>query len=434
MNSPLIYHGEWWIPAKLDPSLQMLLFEPESMMGKENRYTGTLTYYEDKGTTLELYHIPSNFRGRYHGSNPVIWGKDANGNFFTLFNVDLKNHFLGDFTKTEFTVGLILIGIHVLSLDDTSFNQCIVKFPYLRNWAFHSNLTCQLGEKYNYYISLSDSIFSDFLVNADVESGVKWLLRDKWKMRESSYDLSINQYTEFLIESSDGISIRSYLKHITEFSQFLSIALYCEQNPIEVRFKAFKSQQESFLLFEKDVSIDPKVSSLIKFKLLKDKVPAILRSWHENFDKVAPISRYLLDSLRNNKTFDVPDFLIIAQALDGFHKRFVNKREGKDIRKYEDQIGFLLEQFKDVDVVRKCNINPVVLKDSRHKYSHLYPDEEKSSAVEGEKLYWLTEKCKILLTCCILNMMGLSNEEINICCNNSPIQNIIKTLSFEMEI
>ena len=129
----------------------------------------------------------------------------------------------------------------------------------------------------------------------------------------------------------------------------------------------------------------------------------------------------------------MPDFLIIAQALDGYHKRFVNKKNGKDIKKYEEQIKVLLNQFKDVNVIKECNINPEVLKDTRHKYSHLYPDDEESWAVEGDELYWLTEKCKILLTCCILNMMGLTNEEINICCENSPISQFIKENSFEFK-
>ena len=128
----------------------------------------------------------------------------------------------------------------------------------------------------------------------------------------------------------------------------------------------------------------------------------------------------------------MPDFLIIAQALDGYHKRFVNKKDGRDIQKYQEQIEVLLNKFKTVKAIKACKIDPIVLKDSRHKYSHLYPDDEKSQAVEGGDLYWLTEKCKILLTCCILNMLGLTNKEINLCCENSPISQIIDSLPLEI--
>ena len=159
----------------------------------------------------------------------------------------------------------------------------------------------------------------------------------------------------------------------------------------------------------------------------------MLRVWHQNYDKIAPISSYLVDSLRKKNEFSVPDFLIIAQALDGYHKRFVNKKNGKDIKKYEEQIKVLLNQFKDVQVIQECNIDPEVLKDTRHKYSHLYPDDEKSKAVEGDALYWLTEKCKILLTCCVLNMMGLTNAEIDLCCNTPAIRRMLGYLPFAFD-
>ena len=159
----------------------------------------------------------------------------------------------------------------------------------------------------------------------------------------------------------------------------------------------------------------------------------MLITWHENYEKMSPISSYLIRSLQKKNSFDVPDFLIIAQALDGYHKRFVNSKSVINHKKYEDGIKILLKQFKDVDCIQKCRINPQVLTQTRDKYSHLLTDEDKPLAVEGEDLYWLTEKCKILLTCCILNMLGLTNKEINLCCEHSPISQIIDSLPLEIE-
>lgn len=429
--SPIRYHGEWWVPAVADRDTSIIALYPEQMMGYEKKYTGTLTYYGNEDSTLELYHIPSNFHSKHYHQNEVMWGKDANGNIFTLFNVMMREHQLSDFTKTKFVVGLILWGEHVLSIEDTCFNRCVVQFPYLRNWAFENRIT---EKKENHSICYNTELKAKVLMETKNISGACWKLWQGHKTIRTIHDLTITQTTSFEITAINALSIKDYLKQIEEFTQFLSIALYGEQNPSDIHLFRKDKVGDSILLFKKDPSVNPGVFSLIKFDLLKDKLPSMMNIWHSNFDKVAPISSYLIESLRKKNRFNVPDFLIIAQALDGYYKRFANKKKDKDIRKYEDQISLLLEQFMDVDVIRKCKINPIVLKDSRHKYSHLYPDDEKSTAVEGEKLYWLTEKCKILLTCCILNMMGLSNEEINICCNNSPIQNIIKTLSFEMEI
>lgn len=429
---PQIFHGEWWVPAVADQDLDIFLDEPKKLMGLESKYTGTLVYYEDEVSTLELYHIPSNFHSKQYHQNNVMWGADANGNIFTLFDVEMQDKNSVDFSTTTFNVSIILLGEHILSLDDAVVGKCIVQFPYLRNWAFHNNLIFQKNaDNVNY--TLNDVKPNNYLVESQVEDNLKWLLRDKKTIPvKTKFDLSIAQTTEFVIESSKGISYRDCFYQISAFSQFLSIALYCEQSPSVVSFYNKSTNRYSLLLFEKEDSSAPKNSTLIKFDELKEKIPAMFRVWYENYNNISPISKYLIDSLRKTKTFDVPDFLIIAQALDGYHKRFVNKKNGgKDHRKYEDGIIILLKQFKDVDYVKECHIDPIVLRDSRDKYSHLYPDSEESKAVEGEKLYWLTEKCKILLTCCILNLMGLTNEEINLCFRCSPIQEFVISHLFD---
>lgn len=427
-QNPQIYHGEWWVPAVADRDTRMMFLQPEGMMGHERKYTGTLTYYGDKTSTLELYHTPSNFHSSHYHQNDVIWGRDANGNIFTLFNVMMNEQRLGDFTCAKFVVAYILIGEHVLSAFDKRFGSCIVQFPYLRNWAFHDNIT---HSNAGTLVSFKSPIFAEKLLETMNEEGVWWRLWQGQTINRTIYDLKITQATTLEIETLDAISIRSCMRHIEEFAQFLSIALYCDQNPTEVKFVNNETKHESVFLFKKDTSVDPGVMSLIKYGILKEKLPKMLNKWHENFEKMAPISSYLIGSLQKKNRFDVPDFLIIAQALDGFHKRFVNKKDGKDHKKYEDGIKILLNQFKDLEYIQKCHINPKVLTQSRDKYSHLLLDEEKPLAVKVEDLYWLTEKCKILLTCCILNMLGLTNKEINLCCDQSPISQILYSLPSE---
>lgn len=430
-TNPQIYHGEWWVPAVLNHDLKETCLNPKGMMGHEQKYPGTLTYDETSGMTLELYHYPSQFHAKHYGSNDVMWGQDTNGHIFTLFNVAMKSQKIGDFTKTTFVVGLILMGEHVLSIEDTRFKSCEVHFPYLRNWAFHDNIiTSNAGT----CVSFKTPYTATKLLETINDDGICWKLWQGQTIERNIHDLTIIQKTTLEIEAIKALSISSYLKQIEEFAQFLSIALYGDQNPTEVKLTNKETKRESVLLFKKDISVDPGVVSLIDFNLLKDKLPKMLNKWQENYDKIAPISSYLINSLQNKSRFDVPDFLIIAQALDGYHKRFVNKKDGKDVQQYEEQMKILLNQFKEVKAIKECRINPKVLKDTRHKYSHLFPDEEKSLAVEGDDLYWLTEKCKILLTCCILDMIGLSNKEIDLCCEYmSPIRQIIDSLPPEIE-
>ncbi len=420
-NQPQIYHGEWWVPAVLDPNILAFCKEPRNAKGLERVYSGTLTYYGSEDSTLELHHYPSNFSAHLFHQNDVMWGVDANGHIFTLFNATITRRTGIDFSTTHFVVGLVLIGAHVHCGDEALFNKCVVQFPYLRNWAFQDMIK---GPD----INLDSFSTPTPLLETKLEEGIWWRLQQYQPVERTIHDLTITQTTEFEIETTKSQSIKWFLTQIEAFSQFLSIALFCDQNFTSIKFDNDYPWNEKILLCKKQVSEIPGLFSLIKFDLLKDKLPSMLKVWYDNFERVAPITSYLIQSLQKKNRFEVPDFLIIAQSLDGYFKRFENKKDGKDHQKYEDGIKILLEQFEGVDCIQKCNIKPNVLKDSRDFYSHLYPDEEKKSAVDSEDLYWLTEKCKVLLTCCILNMIGMTNEDINLCCENSPIQDIINSL------
>lgn len=433
-TNPQIFHGEWWVPAVADHNTRMLALHPERMMGLEDKYTGTLTYYGDKDATLELYHVPSNFHSSHYHENEVMWGKDANGHIFTLFNVSLMEQPMGDFTCTKFVVSIILMGEHVLTVNDELWKKCIVRFDYLNNWLFNETKKYINPTIDNNTFHLDVARGNKILLDVTIEDGLNWKLGNRIIVSEDLRGISINKNTFLEIETSKPISFTTIIKHVAEFEQFLSIALYCEQSFDSIQLFSVNREQECVLLIKKEKTVDPVFFSLVKYDLLKGKLPSMLKKWHENFDRIAPISSYLIDSLHKKSRFDVPDFLIIAQALDGYHKRFVNKKNGKDHKKYEDGIRILLEQFEDVECIRQCHIKPLVLTQSRDKYSHLLLDEDKPLAVDGDDLYWLTEKCKILLTCCILNLLGLTNEEINLCCETlSPIKQIIDSFPLEID-
>lgn len=431
-TNPQIYHGEWWVPAIVDRDVLGTVFEPHKTLGYEKKYTGTLTYYEDDDSTLELYHVPSDYHWKHYYENDVMWGRDSNGNIFTLFNVLKTKQQIGELSSIKFVVGLILKGEHVNSIHYKCFNKCIAQFSYLNNWLFDVTKKyfnpLYKDNVYHLEVALRDI---NELLEVELENGLFWRLHHRIIVQETLKGLVFNNTPYFEIESTQSISISSFLRMITEFEQFLSIALYGEQNATGIQLINTETKSECVLLFKKEISLDPTVFAVIKFSLLKDKLPSMLKKWHVSFENIAPISNYLIRSLQKKNRFDVPDFLIIAQALDGYHKRFVNKKDGKDHKKYEDGIIILLNQFKDLEYIQRCHINPKVLTQSRDKYSHLLPDEEKSLAVKGEDLYWLTEKCKILLTCCILNMLGLTNKEINLCCDQSPISQILYSLPSE---
>ena len=418
MNNPATYNAVWWVPEGI-----------RRFSG--DRHVGMLTYFGDSNSTLEIYH--DRLQGsifRAYDSYDVIWGQSADGQIFTLFKTAMVRQ--EQFSLTLFNVDFILIGAHIKSMDEPCFGTCVSSFPYLRNWAFDQRVKVfHTEDGINYHLNMEER---EPLISFENEYGFKEYLWGHLSCQTQSYSISVEQITTYNIERRDKASINQYLILMSEFSQFLSIALFCPQHPIAVKFQKEKGEQYFSLLFKIKPSIEPRYLTLIKFKIFKDRIPAMLKEWHAKYEQIAPIANYLIRSMRYDTPFEVPDFLIVAQALDGYFKRFVNKKDGKDTRKYKDGIDKLLRRFKNVELLKICRIDSDVLNQSRDKYSHLIPDEDTNvhKAVEGPDLFWLTQKCKILLTCCILDMLGLTIDEINVCCRQSPLSFIVNSLPPEL--
>lgn len=129
MNSkqyiPNVFHGKWRFPEK-DEFRQQFREYQECM--------GTLYYDENKPIKLEVYHEPTQgVIARMDGYYDTIWGKDANGYKFTLFNVTMddpiKDNTVVDISKFVFTINCLILGRHVKSMNEPIFDICTVKFP-----------------------------------------------------------------------------------------------------------------------------------------------------------------------------------------------------------------------------------------------------------------------------------------------------------------
>ena len=413
MNEPISYSGTWQIA--------------DARGSYTRHFSGTLTYFGDRPSTLEVINEPHSGSIATFAHYDVIWGEDALGIKYSLFDATLMRDSI--FSKITFLVRYILIGKQIRSLDEPCFDCCWVKYKYLNRWALDNRFDIVAQGDHTTCISLDLGIRPAFL-SVEVEQGLRLMLWGHLSDSINRFEITATQATNLNIDTRDNASLSTYLKTICEFSQFLSVALCAEQHPVEVCFANKDVRINYPLLFDRQTSTEPWILSFIKFDELREKMPSILMQWHSNYEQLAPICQYFIRSLKTESTIDAPEFLIVAQALDGYFKRFVNNRGGKNTKKYQRQIEILLNEFKGVDIIQACNLDADVLTQTRHKYSHLIPDEDKkiTKAAEGEELLWLTKKCIVLLACCILDMLGLTTDEINLCCNKSSIEQIVNSI------
>ncbi len=413
MASSTTYSGVWWVP---DGCRRF----------NGDKHTGTLFYNGAERTTLDVIHKPTQrtiFRA--YETYDTIWGEDAGGNIFTLFGATLTRH-LGDFSKATFTIRFVLVGRHVKNLDEIVFDSCRVSFPYLNRWMMESHIEENRAGSVS-TVALDFGVRPPFL-SLELKEGLILSVWTKLSKQVTRYSVMVTQDTVLDIHAPHKTSLNTFLKTTSEFAYLQSLALFAEQHADEVLLWNKGDATKCQLLFKNSPSTEPWVFPFIKYDRLMDKMPDLITIWHSDYDRLYPIVHYLIRSFNDSHTFDVPDFLTIAHALDGFFKRFVNFLDGKNTKQYEHEINKLIKRIEGVEAIEKCNIDSLVLRKTRDKYTHLIPDEDEdiAGAVDDmDEMYWLTQKCKILLACSILKHLGLEIEDINVCCASSPVSRII---------
>ena len=411
-----VFHGRWWAPDGV-------------RRFKDVARMGTLIIEENGDSRLEVYHdqrISSIFQ--VYDKYEVIWGESADGIKITLFNVvSLHNAKKNEFFEEIFKPSAVVMGEHIKTGNELLFDRCIVRYKYLRNWVLKYKIP-------PYNVDTSGDIRKNNtpLIHTDIEEDIALYIFHHLDYSENQYEINTAETAILTFTSRELTSVSRFVDLVREYSLFLTFTLFSEQQPSEIILMKNGENHFCRVFHKMGCSTNPYDYSLIPVMHFYAKLPEILKTWHHKYEQISQICHYLLSVLDYDE-FDIPDFLIIAQALDGYHKRFLNKKDGKNIRKYKEQIDSMLVWFDDVESIRKCHIDSKMMADTRNKYSHLIPDEEDEgkNIARGAELFRLTQKAKILLTACILDLLGLNHKEIEVCFNNSIWQSVINDIHFE---
>lgn len=414
MDNCTSYTGTWWVPND-NPDVP-----------PQQKVVGNLILHEVGGMKLELFGS-LNGVSSYQQIVDVLWGTDYNGTDYTLFNLRWQK----SGNSVHYWIQYVLVGEHRISMEDACYIECHVDYPHLREWT--EVKMNKYGEYYDHNNKkLTSSIGEDTIfLQGKVEDAFAYKIVGRNSCSFTESEITIKNETQLHIQPPRLSSIRHFITLTREFSQFISLAQFSVQHPSKLYFLKEGDSVGTRLLFNVKPSHKPYEFPyfLISLGLFQERIPSFIIKYHSVYDRIATLTKYLLSSIHADE-FDAPDFLIVAQALEGYFKRFVNQTEltnGKDWQKEEDGYKALVKHFGTIDAIKRCNIDTGVLWASRNKYSHLYLNEKPNSpkAATGTDLLILTQKCKILLTCCILDQIGMTTDEINKAFDRSIICNII---------
>lgn len=413
--------GIWYLPEKQD-----------------NPVSGILHYNKKKKIRLELIGSLShednpikNFFNDESDYQQIIYGESSDGKKITLvdcFKGPQSLNFSSRVPLTSFDCQFIIVGTQLSNKEESCFNRIKVIIPILSQWLYPA-----LIEKKIYFENDKPTKFElnipceQKILKVELNADFDLLLKSECKYKESGIaeDLQVKQYTFFEIESKNGnIAFPEFLDKAYLFIHFLTLASLTAQNPSEIYLfnnddfqshndnKYFNATEILFINRNENLP-EGKLIFLFKYKKIENEFPEIINKWYSFSKDLAPIKNHLLNSIQQKPVFTSLDFLIVVQALEGYHTRFVDfQKKGRVTLK--DRLEDLIRIFSsDVQKIKNSKVDIQAIVDTRDYFSHFFKRNTKPNLVEGFELFDLTKELRLLLTCCVLNLIGFSKQKIN---------------------
>lgn len=398
--------GLWWLPNASDSQI------PGTLNIRNDRIV-----LETIGSLAEDNPIHYFTTGKVPQYD-VIWGISSDAKEVNLFYSceSMSFNTACPFPVARYNVQMVAIGKHINSLDEVGNYDIKAYFDELPYWFRPNCLHLDMhDQKYTFCVDLKNAnhvtvpIDDDCILKLECETNISY---DKTGMR-----VEVEQVSSLKFAFSNQISMRDAKHKIFIFEQFLSFATLAP-----VKYKRFllidkdkqkdQTKNSTIEIYEDKESIlskpDRSCEYLFVYETIKESFSTIIKKWFNEKD-MFPIRAHLIDSVGHKGTFCSTDFLTVIQAVEGFYSRF--RKDGIGLKQI---LRNLKEEFKEISILDISDHDIDCIRDSRHYYSHLLPAGKKHNVVDGHELYDLNHKLRKLLLCCILNLLGFDNLEINI--------------------
>lgn len=423
MAEEIIIKGFWWLPNSLARIPGILTYKPFTKLVLE--LFGNLEVGSDpieKINTIQQYDL--------------IHGISSNGKKISVIyciNISSSISSNSPFAIKQYQGQFLIIGKHILDINEKCYNRSVVKIPQLYSWCRSNNIKHSVENgllTYSYNLGNLDTI-AETNINKNLNILIKSGVDNSVKHSDGGMKFSLREYSyiEFRCKNT---SLQEIYKYIRFYEQFLSLAtlsyIQCSNITLyDSNINEYTNEVEKQIQYiyvqnkEKEILNSDKYSPLFTYEQIKDIYPQILIKWYEESEKFSPIRGHLIECIKYKATFTELDFLIVIQAIEGFYYRFI-----KDGENLSTVLTNLINKFSDIDIIRNNEINVQASVDSRHYYSHFMPEGKKKHVLNSKYLFFETYNLRILLVCCALDFIGLNHQKIDLllnATNNSIIKN-----------
>jgi len=432
MNEKFELRGYWFLPNKY-----------------ETKVAGILSFIPNEKIELELIGALENqdepLMNFFNAESVnVIYGITSDNKEVTLFfcNPFGSLNFSCPFPITKYTCQYLLVGKYLSDFKEPSFNCMEVHLPILSEWLYPGLIETQIeskaGKQRRFSYSVSNDKTEKPKFETQIDRNFNLVLRSGVSNSEDDLRLKVelSQKTYFEVESiQDKAKIDDLLQKSYMFEQFISLAslktnrvssiiLFDNDNYQELESGKKSIHPIEFYHVDRTPFLSKEKSNkdfLFTYSQIESIFPKVIYNWYNDSENNAPIRTHLIESIKEKSQYSNFDFLIVVQALEGFHRRYVNQKK----MPLKIRLSELKKQFDDISRINNINIDFDAAVESRDYYSHFFDKKEKPHLLDGLELFMLSKKLRLLLICCVLYLIGVENNFINDILNNSNSDKLI---------
>lgn len=417
MTEKIEYRGYWWRPDESD-----------------NQVAGILTFIPNEKIELELlgsFDKECTFSQFFHPKKEmVIHGLTDDSKKITLFVCNFRSsHSSSSFPVFKYLPRHMIVGKYLSDIDEQTFNKLTVFTPVMNSWLHPRVINYSMSTKEadpiyvdRWKIERGKSIGVKYEKPIDNEFNLRFRALPWFKMDQPMLNININQATAFEFRKQQGKA--SLLELAQKMHLFLDFLTFASLGSVPI---------EELVLYDDDygqsyngkMRIEPinwyysdrrkpanrafkDIDCLFTYEQVSGVFESLIQKWYSDSDTIAPLRQHLVDSIIGTPYFDSGNFLIAVQALEGYHRRFVNSKK----LPLNKRLKYLVDEFKFVDLINLTDDDIEAIVQSRDYYSHFFMNEEKPLLMDGKELFLKYIHLRILLICCIMRLIGLNDNTI----------------------
>lgn len=424
--------GEWWLPDNPDKKIK-----------------GKLAFNQTNGATLELVEP-------FDKPYKTIFGINTAGREITLIDCfPLSLNFPGSPYKifAQFT----FLGAHFNNLEEAEFDSLHFQLSNLSEWLWKSGIKTEGEFSNNISIRYDSPDPISITINPELKFEIRFY--PHFSSTNQNTEIQLKQIAQISLNPKASKNIDEYLSWMHHFRNFLCLVTQTSVFPQEIiGLKEGTSMPLVDVLYKLDspINTEPYIyNSLLSYKDIENKFETCIKNWYRKYDNLEPVFTLYFGTHYGRFVYLNLRFLCLVQALEAYHRRVVSNEELQR-EQHKERIGNILatvpakykewlqnkltysneptlrKRLNDIyDVLAtkpmylflgdKAFINKVT--DTRNYMTH-YDLKLKKKVADGNELYTVTEKLKILVELCLMKEIGLSMEEISALTRQKYVQRL----------